>query len=59
MAIELDKLYQYLIDLKGKYIESAYNDKPPHELNEILEQIKRIEKLIQEYKDGIQDSDVN
>ena len=47
MAIQLDKLKEYLIDLKIVFEDSVANGKPFDDVNKVLQQIKHIERLIE------------
>jgi len=48
MAIELYKLSEYLEELRIVYEEAVYYEKSIKELNKMLEQIKYIQRLIDE-----------
>jgi len=49
MALDLDMLNEHLSYLNKKYEEAVYNETPVNDLKRILEQIKLITDLIEEY----------
>ena len=51
MALEVYMLNEHLLYLKKMYEDAVFSEKPVKELNKILNQIKHLERLIDESRE--------